>query len=181
VISVARIPTAREDAMAKSLLLANVLYIMALGSQEEVMTANRNEDLANLVNYITCILGPISFERLQMFCYYCQAWSLVWDEGLLFDAEFTVDTDGFPSCSQLYQLYDIDDAYENQGWTLSHSREETAKVVVEMYGAYTTDELKSRAAGEPPCLHARVHYKSPGIDNVVSHVEMRDYYSSLHI
>ena len=39
----------------------------------------------DVAKYILEKLGTLSTMKLQKLCYYCQAWSLVWDDTPLFD------------------------------------------------------------------------------------------------
>ena len=48
-------------------------------------------DMANIFDvarYILEVKGSMSTMKLQKLCYYCQAWSLVWDDSPLFDEDF---------------------------------------------------------------------------------------------
>ncbi len=46
----------------------------------------------------------ISTWKLQKLVYYCQAWSLVWDDNILFPEEIQAWTDG-PVCPALYAMH----------------------------------------------------------------------------
>lgn len=42
----------------------------------------------DVAKYILVQRGEMSTMKLQKLCYYCQAWSLVWDDKPLFEEEF---------------------------------------------------------------------------------------------
>ena len=55
----------------------------------------------NVVQYILKKAGPMSAMKLQKLVYYCQAWSLVWDEEQLFKDEIQAWANG-PVAPYLY-------------------------------------------------------------------------------
>ena len=55
--------------------------------------------------YIVDELGEISTWKLQKLVYYCQAWSLVWDERPLFGSSIEAWANGPPACRDLYSLH----------------------------------------------------------------------------
>ena len=54
--------------------------------------------------YILKKCGPMSATKLQKLCYYCQAWSLVWDEEPLFHENIEAWING-PVIPVLYQKH----------------------------------------------------------------------------
>ena len=55
----------------------------------------------DVAKYILEKLGTLSTMKLQKLCYYCQAWSLVWDDTPLFDEKFEAWANG-PVCRELF-------------------------------------------------------------------------------
>ena len=55
----------------------------------------------DVAKYILAECGEMSISKLQKLCYYCQAWSLAWDDVPLFEEEFHAWASG-PWCDELY-------------------------------------------------------------------------------
>ena len=55
----------------------------------------------DVARYILEKQGTLSTMKLQKLCYYCQAWSLVWDDAPLFNEEFEAWANG-PVCKELF-------------------------------------------------------------------------------
>lgn len=55
----------------------------------------------DVAKYILEKLGTLSTMKLQKLCYYCQAWSLVWDDTPLFDEKFEAWANG-PVCRNCF-------------------------------------------------------------------------------
>jgi hypothetical protein len=96
--------------------------------------------------------------KLQKLVYYCQAWSLVWEDEPLFDSRIEAWVNG-PVCPELYRahrrLYKVTageiEAYcpGSRGDTLSAEQAGTASAVLDLYGG----KPGILAAGaDPTCL-----------------------------
>ena len=55
-----------------------------------------------VANYILRKIGPTTTMKLQKLVYYCQAWSLAWDDKPLFDEDFEAWANG-PVCPELFK------------------------------------------------------------------------------
>lgn len=55
----------------------------------------------DVAEYILQKLGEVTTMKLQKLVYYCQAWSLVWDEQPLFEDDFQAWANG-PVCPALF-------------------------------------------------------------------------------
>jgi len=136
-------------------------------------------DVASL---ILRILGPMTVMKLQKLVYYCQAWSLVWDEEPLFSDEIEAWANG-PVVRSLYKLHQ--GAFKIDGWYgnpdhLTEVQKETVLKVLEFYGGMTSQELSDLTHNEDPWRRARVGLQ-PGERGcrVIPHADMAEYYSSL--
>ncbi|WP_429820290.1 Panacea domain-containing protein [Ensifer sp. B1-9] len=58
----------------------------------------------DVAKYILRIKGPMSAMKLQKLVYYCQAWSLVWDDRPMFDDRIEAWANG-PVCVNLYNSH----------------------------------------------------------------------------
>jgi uncharacterized phage-associated protein len=132
--------------------------------------------------YILRKLGPMTAMKLQKLVYYCQAWSLVWDDKPLFQEEVQAWANG-PVVRELYDRHK--GQYNVLSWDgdpslLTRDERETIDGVLAFYGDKTSHWLSDLTHREPPWLEAREGL-SPGErgENVISHASMMEYYSSL--
>ena len=138
--------------------------------------------------YIVDKLGIIDTWKLQKLVYYCQAWSLVWDEQPLFDAKIEAWANG-PVCRELFNrhkgMYEVGpddlavwkDANPND---LTNDEKETIDSVLEHYASMPGYELRELTHLEQPWNDARqgVPLMMP-CENEITHSMMRRYYGSL--
>lgn len=144
-------------------------------------------DMANVFDVATYILeknGPMSTMKLQKLCYYCQAWSLVWDDAPLFNEEFHAWANG-PVCKELF--------YKTQGRfsvsasdeggnreNLSHEQIDTINIVLDHYAPHDAQWLSQLTHMEDPWNRARKGIPAgAGCDNVISKESMAMYYGGL--
>jgi uncharacterized phage-associated protein len=130
--------------------------------------------------------GEMTTWKLQKLVYYCQAWSLVWDEEPLFEEPIEAWANG-PVVRALY------DAHRGQfrvGPTqilgdpskLSEYQRETIDAVLDEYGDKDGHWLRQLTHDEPPWRDAR---QAAGLASgergspVITHGAMADYYGSL--
>jgi uncharacterized phage-associated protein len=118
--------------------------------------------MASVHDVADCILeatSPMSTWKLQKLVYYCQAWSLVWDdEQPLFDARIEAWANG-PVVPELYkyhrQKFSVDEWPRGDWRHLSLKQRETIKVVVRYYGKHTGHWLRELTHSEDPWKKAR--------------------------
>ena len=58
----------------------------------------------DVANYILTKCGTMTTMKLQKLVYYCQAWSLAWDDKPLFSEDFEAWANG-PVCKKLYNIH----------------------------------------------------------------------------
>ena len=132
-------------------------------------------------------LGTLDTWKLQKLVYYCQAWSLVWDEKPLFDSRIEAWANG-PVCKELYDAhkgqYSI--GVSSSLWSganpdaLTPSERDTVNSVLEHYGGKPGHYLRELTHLEQPWIEARGD--TPLMDsctNEITHEMMRLYYGSL--
>ena len=144
----------------------------------------------DVAKYIMDRLAPdpagesVTSWKLQKLVYYCQAWSLVWDERELFPEKIEAWADG-PVCPELYRIHrgkfrlHADDITGNTD-TLDEDAQETIDAVLEHYGDKTGRYLSDLTHLERPWIEARRDIP-PGIRSnaQMSLDTMAEYYGGL--
>ena len=126
----------------------------------------------------------LSTMKLQKLVYYAQAWSLVWDEKLLFNSRFEAWANG-PVCRELYNQHRghftaTPEMFPGDAHRLTNDERETIDTVLDAYGHLTGQQLSDLAHGERPWREARegVAVGAPSTHEVSQEV-MQDFYSSM--
>jgi uncharacterized phage-associated protein len=127
-------------------------------------------------------LGPMPAMKLQKLVYYCQAWSLVWDERPMIRDEFQAWANG-PVAPELYDrhrgLYIVATVNGNPE-TLDQAALDTIDGVVQFYGDKRSQWLSELTHNEDPWRDARGNLPAGARSNaVITHAAMAEYYSSL--
>ena len=136
----------------------------------------------NVATYILERLGPITAMKLQKLAYYCQAWSLVWDERPMFEGRIEAWANG-PVSEDLYSQHRGTYTVRGVGGDSSHL-DEVAKLtidaVLQHYGDKTSQWLSELTHKEEPWRRARAGL-APGSrgSEEITHEAMADYYSGL--
>jgi uncharacterized phage-associated protein len=129
--------------------------------------------------------GQMTAMKLQKLTYYSQAWSLVWDERLLFPEKIEAWANG-PVCPELY--------YRHQGKFMLSPGEidgnpeeidavgrETICAVLNFYGDKSAQWLSDLTHDEGPWRDARHGLADGQRGNAeITHAAMAEYYGSLH-
>ena len=127
-------------------------------------------------------LGPITAMKLQKLVYYCQAWSLVWDERPMFKERIEAWANG-PVAPDLY--YSHRGQYLVSKWrgslkALDQDARDTINGVLEFYGDKTSQWLSDLTHAEDPWADARRGLpRGARSDREITHAAMAEYYSSL--
>ncbi|WP_415931566.1 Panacea domain-containing protein [Zhenpiania hominis] len=148
--------------------------------------------MANVFDVAAYILdkcGELTTMKLQKLVYYCQAWSLAWDDKPLFDEDFEAWANG-PVCPELFRKHKgkfvVDKDFFN-GMLSGNAEEvfdkdefETMDIVIREYSDKTPQWLSDLTHSERPWKSARKGC-SPGAycDNVIDKEEMRQYYGGI--
>jgi uncharacterized phage-associated protein len=126
---------------------------------------------------------PLTAWKLQKLVYYCQAWSLVWDETPLFDEQILAWSNG-PVVKELYEqhkgLFYIKKIPNGNPENLSINQKDTINNVLKAYGDKTAQWLSHLSHLEDPWIKARQALKpgERGI-SVICLSRMHAYYSSV--
>jgi len=133
--------------------------------------------------YILKKMGQTTTMKLQKLLYYCQAWSLVWDEEPLFHERIEAWANG-PVVRDIYEKHK--GRFSIKRWPygrishLSDVQKETIDSVLNYYGKKTSQWLSDLTHKELPWKDAR-HGLSPDQrgSKTIRHASMMEYYSSL--
>ncbi len=128
---------------------------------------------------------PVTTWKLQKLIYYSQAWSLVWDDAVLFDESIQAWANG-PVCPVLYAVhrgkFQISALPEDVGNAdnLSAAQRETIDIVLAHYGPKPAQYLSELTHLEQPWIAARGNLR-PGErgESEISLESMAEYYGSL--
>lgn len=139
----------------------------------------------DVAKYILQKMGRTTTMKLEKLCYYCQAWSLAWDEEPLFDEDFQAWANG-PVCPALFTfhrgLFSVDASlFANRPDYPFLDREiETMDIVIRDYGDKEPHWLSELTHQETPWKLARygVPIGEP-CDNVITKESMLEYYGGL--
>ena len=138
----------------------------------------------DVADYILQYCGAMSAMKLQKLVYYCQAWSLVWDDEPLFNENIEAWING-PVVPVLYQqhkgIFKLKAGFINGNPdTLSAKQKETINAVCNAYSKFNAQQLSDMTHSEPPYQNARINLApSERGHNVISLADMSEYYSSL--
>ena len=147
--------------------------------------SERKVTVFNVAEYILSKMGEMTTMKLQKLVYYCQAWSLAWDEKPLFDEEFEAWANG-PVCPELFKLHkgkfviDKSDLAKYADFDFTADEIETMDKVIEYYGGQKSVWLSNLTHQEDPWKLARVNV-APGerCSNKISKDSMQQYYGGL--
>jgi uncharacterized phage-associated protein len=140
----------------------------------------------DVAKYILDKAGEMTTMKLQKLVYYCQAWSLVWDERPLFAEPIEAWVNG-PVVRQLYEAHrgkfavvasDID----GDPSRLSTEQIETINSVVDYYGKRSSQYLIDLTHREEPWKKARERDLLSEFDRGSAEIllaDMAEYYSSI--
>jgi uncharacterized phage-associated protein len=132
--------------------------------------------------YILQKMGNMTAMKLQKLLYYCQAWSLVWDEEPLFYEDIEAWANG-PVVREVFEEHRNKfkvDQIAGDSAKLSSNQRETVDSIISYYGGKTSQWLSDLTHMEDPWKNAR-NGLPPGErgNSIISHAAMMEYYSSL--
>lgn len=137
----------------------------------------------DVARYILEKTGTITTMKLQKLLYYCQAWSLVWDEKPLFKENIEAWANG-PVIREIYNNHK--GRFKVSSWELgsvskiNQTQKETIDGVLDFYGQRSSQWLSDLTHNEAPWQEARkgLSDEERG-SNIISLASMNEYYSSL--
>jgi len=146
------------------------------------MKANTMTNVFDIATYILSKQGPMPAMKLHKLAYYCQAWSLVWDEEPLFNEAIKAWPNG-PVVPELYEVHKGKfkvEAADFHGNTLNDTQKETVEAVLAYYGDKKSQWLSDLTHIEKPWRIARIGLPdNERGDREISHATMAEYYESL--
>ena len=137
----------------------------------------------DVAKYILEKQGPMTTMKLQKLDYYCQAWSVVWDEKPLFAEEIQAWASG-PVVRELYDahkgIFQITSLEKGNIDNLIQEEQETIDAVLQAYGDKPAQWLSDLTHMEKPWNEAREGF-DPGdnCENEITPASLSEYYSSL--
>jgi uncharacterized phage-associated protein len=132
--------------------------------------------------YILARRGSMTAMKLQKLVYYCQAWSLVWDEQPIFPEKIEAWANG-PVVRELYErhrgMFRVS-KWDGNPDVLVPDEKNTVEIVLNFYCKYSSLELSNMTHREDPWRNARdgMHSSERG-DKEITHAAMAEYYSNL--
>lgn len=127
----------------------------------------------------------LSATKLQKLVYYCQAWSIVWDDAVLFNEKIEAWVNG-PVVRELYNQHagkcfvGPSDFSAGSSDNLSDTQKETIEAVLKFYGDKNAQWLSDLTHNEEPWRGARKNLppKERGNEEITLE-SMSEYYSSI--
>jgi uncharacterized phage-associated protein len=121
--------------------------------------------------------------KLQKLLYYCQAWSLVWNEEPIFSEEIEAWANG-PVVKELYDwhrgMFHIESISKGNLSHLNKIHKDTIHRVLKTYGSKTAQWLSDLTHLESPWKEARNGLgENERGSNVITLAALHEYYSSL--
>lgn len=137
----------------------------------------------NVATYILSKKGAMTAMKLQKLVYYCQAWSLVWDEYPLFEEKIEAWSNG-PVVRELFENHKgqfiVQELNSGNSDRLSPVHMETIDAVLEAYGDKPSQWLSDLTHSEDPWLEARRGLSENDRGNAeITHASMAQYYEKL--
>lgn len=133
--------------------------------------------------YILARHGPMTTWKLQKLVYYCQAWSLVWDERPMFKERIEAWANG-PVVPALYDRHRgqfiVEHIEGGDPGNLDQDARETIDIVLDYYGDKHPQVLSDLTHSEAPWIEARGDLP-PGArgGREITHEAMAEFYESL--
>ena len=160
-------------------------------SENSVLWSKKNQQIQknstvtvfDVAAYILKKMGCMSTMKLQKLVYYCQAWSLVWDEEPLFMEDIEAWANG-PVIRELFNYhrghYNISEVKIGNPDTMTIVQKATIDAVLEYYGNKSAQWLIDLSHLEDPWKNARSEMREMERGNkVIPPDSIAQYYSSL--
>lgn len=139
----------------------------------------------DVAKYVLQRLGSITTMKLEKEVYYCQAWSLGWDEKPLFDEDFEAWANG-PVCPELYHKHRgkfiVDESLfaDISDYHFDDNELETMNAVLEYYGDKEPQWLSELTHKEAPWKEARAGIPAGvSCNTIITKDSMQQYYGGL--
>lgn len=144
-----------------------------------------NVKIFNVAFYILNKMGKMTTMKLQKLVYYCQAWSLAWDEKPLFDERIEAWANG-PVSPELFDKHrgkfvvDKEDFSEYSDDVFTAEQKETMDKVIEYYGDKEPLWLSNLTHQENPWKLARANlHNGERCSREITKESMQEYYGGI--
>jgi len=134
----------------------------------------------DVASYLIFKHGPMTSIKLQMLIYYCQAWSLVWDDKPLFLDRIEAWPIGpiipniYTQLNGKYMVNKIDGDHT----VLNKNERDTVNAILKYYANKSSGWLVELVHSEDPWKHSEDRRKNVGFSEI-THSAMAEYYLSL--
>lgn len=136
----------------------------------------------DVAKYILKQKGETTTMKLQKLVYYCQAWSLVWDEKPLFHERIEAWSNG-PVVRELFDRHRGKfriRSVKGDDHILNETQMETIDAVLDYYGEKSSQWLSDLTHMEDPWKNARRGLSdSNRSDREITHAALAEYYENL--
>ena len=137
----------------------------------------------DVAQYILQKQGSMTAMKLQKLVYYCQAWSLVWDEAPLFSETIEAWASG-PVVRELYEahrgMFIVSSLPKGAPDKLTEEQKETIDAVLNFYGTQSAQWLSDLTHIEEPWRLARKGFgEGENCENEIAIASMCEYYSGI--
>lgn len=139
----------------------------------------------DVASYILLRNGPITAMKLQKLVYYCQAWSLVWDEEPLFGERIEAWANG-PMVRNLFDAhrgrFKVSRIPGGNSRRLNPTQRETVDAVLKFYGDKSSQWLSDLTHMEAPWRDTRARASLAEGERgnaVIRRADMAEYYDGL--
>jgi len=140
----------------------------------------------DVARYVVKKCGTMTTMKLEKLVYYCQAWSLAWDDVPLFSEDFEAWANG-PVCPQLFNahrgMFVVPENFLSYlpDYVFSDSEIETMNSVIEYYGDKEPQWLSELTHKEAPWREARKGIPDGvSCNNEITMDSMLQYYGGLN-
>lgn len=128
--------------------------------------------------YILEARGPMTSMKLQKLVYYSQAWSVVWDDDVLFPEPIEAWRSG-PVVRDLWEAtrgkFRVDAIPEGNAATLNENQRDSVNEVLGFYGPQSAQWLSDLTHMEDPWRNAYAQ----GQNTIIRPEDLMEYYASL--
>lgn len=140
----------------------------------------------DVAKYVIDRCGAITTMKLQKIVYYCQAWSLAWDDKPLFDEDFQAWANG-PVCPDLFDkhrhLFEVSEElfHDREEYPFDEDQRETMDAVIRDLKNKSPQWLSDLTHSEDPWINARKGFnRGERCQVVISKEDMQQYYGGLN-
>lgn len=139
----------------------------------------------HVARYIIENVERLTTMKLQKLCYYCQAWTLAWDEIPLFEEDFEAWANG-PICRELFNVHKgkfsipHDFLVQYAAFPFNEIQKENMDIVIKEYSGFDPQYLSDLTHSELPWQEARGGVASgENCDTIIQKESMLIYYQGI--